>query len=127
MKNIFLTLFKSRKMAISNRPTIPNIESFINKGGSSTVAEELLSPTPVVREKAARAPKKVAAAPVPTPARPKGRPRKPAPPAEALKFVMRIPAEIAAELDRRVENRKVPTSRNAWILEAIVARFEAEK
>lgn len=116
-------------MAISNRPTLPNIESFINKGGSSTVAEELLSPTPSVREKAARAPKKMAVAPVPTPAasRPKGRPRKPAPPAEALKFVMRIPADIAAELDRRVENRKVPTSRNAWILEAIVARFEAEK
>lgn len=115
-------------MAISNRPTIPNIESFINKGGSSTVAEELHSPTPPVREKAVRTPKKLAAATAPTSAaRPKGRPRKPAPPSEALKFVMRIPAEIAAELDRRVENRKVPTSRNAWILEAIVARFESEK
>ena len=117
-------------MAISNRPALPNLESFINKGGSSTVAEELLSPAlPLpAREKAARAPKKVAVAPVPAPAaRPKGRPRKPAPPAEALKFVMRIPADIAAELDRRVEGRKVPTSRNAWILEAIVARFEAEK
>lgn len=115
-------------MAISNRPVMPNLESFINKGGSSTVAEELTHPPAVKRERAARAPKKIAVTPVPTPAaRPKGRPRKVAPPVEALKFVMRIPADIAAELDRRVEGRKVPTSRNAWILEAIVARFEAEK
>ena len=40
---------------------------------------------------------------------------------------MRIPWQISEELNRVVEGRKIPISRNAWILEAIVERMEREQ
>lgn len=118
-------------MAISNRPALPNLEAFINKGGSSTASEENVSVVettmapPVDKAKRATKPNTRTSAPTPS-AKPKGRPRKAAQ-VEALKFLMRVPPEIAAELDRSIERMKIPVSRNAWILEAILQRLEQGK
>lgn len=130
-------------MPISNRP---NIEAFINKGGSSTANEEKkAAPRPrkppkteqeprptqtVVGPPQPKAAKTSAAVNIqPKPGKALGRPRKVRQPDEAdtLKFVMRIPPAISEELNRVVEGRKIPMSRNVWILEAIVERLDREK
>ncbi len=122
-------------MPISTRPSI---ESFINKGGSSSAAEEAavekqaVVKTPTVKKRAVGGtPKKSKSDKIVQPAMPTaagktlGRPRKVVE-FEALKFVMRIPPEISSELDTRVSSRKIPVSRNAWILEAIVEKLDRE-
>lgn len=128
-------------MPISNRP---NIEAFINKGGSSTANEGKKAaprkppkpeqePRPTQTVVGPPSPKAVKAAAAvksaPKPGKALGRPRKVRQPDEAdtLKFVMRIPPAISEELNRVVEGRKIPMSRNVWILEAIVERLDREK
>lgn len=117
-------------MAISSRPSL---EAFINKGGSSVASEETVpAPPRPKKDSAAAAPRerKTKAAPAPPPVevvppkKPLGRPRKQQ--EDALKFVMRIPPYISSELDAVVGQRKIPVSRNAWILEAIVEKIERD-
>lgn len=115
-------------MPISNRP---NLEAFINKGGSSSASVEEFAPKTVTRKKEkAAAPrtntvKKTIIVEQPAPSKAKGRPRK-VKSFEELKFVMRIPPNISDDLARVIDSRKVPMSRNAWILEAIVEKLEKE-
>ena len=120
-------------MPISNRP---NLEDFINKGGSSTISPPAPEEKKPVQKNArtAKAQSRPKQGPVPSPApsplaKTIGRPRKVKQPNEvdSLKFVMRIPAQISEELNQVVEGRKIPISRNAWILEAIVERMERER
>lgn len=121
-------------MPISTRPSL---EDFINKGGSSSIsfAEPAAKParkkseTPRTKKSTAAQP---AAPPPPaaasrqtSTARSVGRPRK-VREADALKFVMRIPPQISDDMARVIESRKVPVSRNAWILEAIVEKLEKD-
>lgn len=129
-------------MPISSRPSL---EDFINKGGSSSVgiemparpaqknvasnpkpASKIASPTAAKKQKPAAAPPPLVAAPRQSVSgRTIGRPRKVNEP-EALKFVMRIPPQISDQMAQVIEARKVPMSRNAWILEAIVEKLEKD-
>lgn len=42
-------------------------------------------------------------------------------------YQLRLPRNLASQIDRKCEKRIVPPSRHAWILEAIFEKLKAEK
>ena len=42
------------------------------------------------------------------------------------KVLLRVPGDILKSMDAQIKARRVPTSRNQWILEAIVAQVEKD-
>ena len=102
------------------RPTI-DIETFINKGGSSSTDTPIDTTQPKAIRKIKEAKQQLLVE-----EKKRGRPKgilKAEPP---LRVEMRVPPTILDKIDRFVETHPLLTSRHAWLLQAIYEKIEKD-
>jgi hypothetical protein len=103
------------------RPSI-DIESFINKGGSSSSETPIETTKPKAIKKIKEEKKEIVTIEKKQRGRPKGI-LKAEPP---LRVEMRIPPSILDKIDAFVETHPLLTSRHAWLLQAIYEKIEKD-